>query len=148
MDLGEAISSNAVFMPRSFRKISSLKEGGISGDQGIKASGRTKLAVFPAKKLSYKTAHFPLNGIFPVFTQFSCQHLSAFQECPSSVAESAAKPGFDQLTEDHIVRQHDCQQMTGPRGREIPRNENPFLNLFYSLGSGSSVTSPIPSALN
>jgi len=47
------------------KKISSLEEGGISGDQGFKASGLTKLAVFPAKKLSYKTAHFLLNGKFP-----------------------------------------------------------------------------------
>jgi hypothetical protein len=52
-------------MPRSFRKISSLEKGGISGDQGFKASGRTKLAVFPAKKLSYKIAYFLLNGISP-----------------------------------------------------------------------------------
>jgi hypothetical protein len=47
------------------KKIASLEEGGISSDQGFKASGRTKLAVFPAKKLSCKTAHFLLNGIFP-----------------------------------------------------------------------------------
>jgi hypothetical protein len=45
--------------------ISSPEEGGISGDPGFKASGRMKLAVFPAKKFSHKTAHFLLNGIFP-----------------------------------------------------------------------------------
>ncbi|MFP4083075.1 MAG: hypothetical protein ACLFVG_10030 [Candidatus Aminicenantes bacterium] len=76
MDLRETISINAVFMPKSFRvlgvseksprkKFSSLEEAGISGDQGFKASGRTKLAVFPPKKLTYKTAHFLLNGTFP-----------------------------------------------------------------------------------
>jgi hypothetical protein len=35
------------------KTISSLEKGGISGEQGFKASGRRKLAVFPAKKLSY-----------------------------------------------------------------------------------------------
>jgi len=33
--------------------ISSLEEGGISGGQGFKASGRAKSAVSPAKKSSY-----------------------------------------------------------------------------------------------
>jgi hypothetical protein len=81
MDLGEAISMDAVFMPRSSvfpacqgkscgqksprHKIFSLEEGGISGDRGFKASGRRKLAVSPPQKLSQKTAHFLLNGIFP-----------------------------------------------------------------------------------
>jgi hypothetical protein len=74
MDWEEATCLSAVFMPESFRvlgvcrknppdeksprkKISSLEEGGISGDQGFK--------VFPAKRLTYKTALFLLNGIFP-----------------------------------------------------------------------------------
>jgi hypothetical protein len=43
----------------------SLEEDGISGDQGLKASGQTKLDAFPAKKLTYKTAHFLFIRIFP-----------------------------------------------------------------------------------
>ncbi|MGB6865714.1 MAG: hypothetical protein WBE11_08460, partial [Candidatus Aminicenantaceae bacterium] len=73
---------NAVFMPEFFRvlgvsrkiqrtkkktmqKISSLEKDGISGDQGFRSSGLAELAIFPAKKLSYKTAHLLLNSIFP-----------------------------------------------------------------------------------
>jgi hypothetical protein len=47
------------------KKISSLEKGGISGDLGFRSSGLAELAIFPAKKLSYKTAHLLLNSIFP-----------------------------------------------------------------------------------
>jgi hypothetical protein len=81
MDLEEAISMDAVFMPRSSlflmcqgkssglksprNETSSLEEGGKSGDRGFKASGRRKSAVAPPQKLSHNTALFLVNSKFP-----------------------------------------------------------------------------------
>jgi hypothetical protein len=81
MDLGEAISMDADFMPRSSlflicqgkssgqksprNETSSLEKGGKPGDRGLKDSGRRKSAVAPPQKLSHKTALFLVNSIFP-----------------------------------------------------------------------------------
>ena len=153
MDLGETTLSLCSFHAKIFlrsrhggnnlpdekspsQRISYLEKGGILGDRCFKASHWTNRAVFPAKKLSYKTVHFLLNSIFSVF--LGSQLILGSRYLPVSCFHYRFGRSFGRGPQDHLSK-YPFPETAGRDDKAVRKKpDSPLVSSFAAReGQGS-----------